>query len=116
MPEASGKDPLADRLAVLKAAYADRIPARLDEIEAAARELDKDGAGAREALTVVHALAHKLAGSGPTFGFAALGAACAEIEDRCFDVLDDGGEPTAGEPRQVADMVAGLRDAVGRES
>ena len=116
MAETGDKNALAERLAALKTAYAEKVPARLEEVEAAAKGLDKDGPPAREALEAIHALAHKLAGSGATFGFAALGAACVELDDYCFRFLEAGGEPAAEERRQVTDMVAALRAAAAGDS
>ena len=62
-----------------RAAYRNALPERLAEIESLWRQLLNGGAPA-EALATLERLAHSLAGSGATFGFAGLGEAARVLE------------------------------------
>ncbi len=62
-----------------RAAYAQGLPAKIAALHAALGELDEHGKPA--ALASAQAQAHKLAGSGGTFGFPAVSRAAAQIEN-----------------------------------
>ena len=68
-------DFLIETLERLRLEYAEMLPAKIDEVEAAANGLADKRSDAHEetALKDLRNLAHKLAGSGATFGLAALG-------------------------------------------
>ncbi len=90
----------------LRRYFANRLPARLDEIEealAAARAAGWTG----EPLRTAHRLAHSLRGAGETFGFPEVSAAARELER----VLE--GAVGEGEEREIGEVMARLRRAPG---
>ncbi|WP_345793666.1 diguanylate cyclase [Thauera sp. JM12B12] len=72
---------LAEQLAKLRAAYLVRLPVELAALQALAGAL-QGGEGDRASLEALHQRLHKLAGSGGTFGLAALSAAARALEQR----------------------------------
>ena len=72
---AKSSDFLIEMLERLRHEYAEILPAKIDEVEAAANGLADKRSDAHEetALKDLRNLAHKLARSGANFGFAALG-------------------------------------------
>jgi HPt (histidine-containing phosphotransfer) domain-containing protein len=82
-----------EKLASLKQAYLDGLPAKLDEVEAAAGAVMAAGAGplsgqGQEALETLKQLVHKLAGSGGTFGFPGISEAAEKAETACDAMLE----------------------------
>jgi HPt (histidine-containing phosphotransfer) domain-containing protein len=93
----SGRDDSVEAaLAALQAAYAAQVPAQVRSL------LDLLGVAAAcpEAAAEARRLAHRLRGTAGTYGFAAVGEACARIED-AFDA----GEPV---PLRLIDHLAAL--------
>ena len=72
---------LAEQLAKLRADYLARLPAELAALQALGDDLH-GGERARANLDALHQHLHKLAGSGGTFGLAALSAAARALEQR----------------------------------
>lgn len=91
--DASRQQDLAEQMAKLRAVYMARLPAELAELQALAGGL-QGGEGDRPSLEALYQRLHKLAGSGGTFGLAALGAAARVLEQRTrvwlAGALDDG--------------------------
>jgi chemotaxis protein histidine kinase CheA len=83
-------------LAVARADFAQRLPAKMDEVAKLVSEGSWDEA--RRAV-------HKLRGSAATYGFPALSAAAASIEDGLFVGLAGGGPPDVA-------AIAGMKDIV----
>ena len=106
-----GRADLERRLAELRAAFADKLDGRLGEIEAAVRSLAGGGDGAPQALRRLRDLAHKLAGTGATFGFAELGRDAGGLEDLCCSVLDRGDGPSRGDIEEIEGFLARLKSA-----
>jgi len=75
---------LNDKLQQLRAAYAEKLPAKGNEILNAAAPLRIGGKGnaaaIADALETVHTLAHKLAGSAATYGYEAIGITARHLE------------------------------------
>ena len=90
---ASRQQDLAEQMAKLRAVYMARLPVELAELQALAGGL-QGGEGDRPSLEALYQRLHKLAGSGGTFGLAALGAAARVLEQRTrvwlAGALDDG--------------------------
>jgi diguanylate cyclase (GGDEF)-like protein len=89
--------------------FADRLPARIAEIEAAHDAALRSG-WTGEPLRTFHRLAHSLAGAGATFGFSEVTAASKRLEALLKDTLGGGPPPADAE---VAELLARLR-APGR--
>jgi HPt (histidine-containing phosphotransfer) domain-containing protein len=84
---------MADAIALAVARFREKLPARIDEIEAAWRAAD---------LTRAEAAAHKLAGAGATFGV----PAATEIARRLEAAFAAGGADPS-----IASEIAALRKA-----
>lgn len=67
---------IADRLAPLRARFAERSARECDEIDAALRADPPD-------LAAAATLAHRIAGSGGTLGWPDISAAAIRLEDAC---------------------------------
>ncbi len=94
-----------DKLVALKAAFASRLPDKIQEIEDAASG----------PLEGVLALAHKLAGSAGTYGFGALGNAARNLEVACQETLDQPGVPTDSDLKHLQTCVDVLRKSLPGE-
>ncbi len=79
--DASQQKALAEQLAKLRADYLARLPDELAALQALAEGF-QGGERDRPGLEVLHQHLHKLAGSGGTFGLAALSAAARALEQR----------------------------------
>ena len=101
------------KLAELRAGFAEKLTERIDELSANLEDLAKaaDDAARMAALEDVRFVAHKLAGSGATFGFASVTDIAREMENACKDVLDgDVGYSPAFADRQF-ELCGRLREA-----
>jgi len=78
-----------DKLALLRQSYRDQLPTKIDEINEAARPpaID-DAAEIRRYLETLGGMAHKLAGSGATFGFPDISVAARCLEQGCEEALN----------------------------
>ena len=94
-------------LAALRDAYAASLPARLDELEALYRALCA-GAG-MQSLALLHAAAHKLAGSGGTFGFDGVGGAARRLEHMLRGWLTTAQVPDTTELLSLEPVLAEIR-------
>ena len=84
------KAKLPRKLEVLSVRFASGLDAKLAEIEIAAGGL-REGAPVDEskaALQALSGLAHRLAGSAGTFGFAALGRTALKLEILCLTIVE----------------------------
>jgi Hpt domain len=68
-------DLFAERLDGVRRRFAAKLPARLDEIDAALPELMGEGGSVAAAVYAAHRKVHDLCGIGPTLGFKATGQA-----------------------------------------
>ena len=87
---------LERQLAVLMSEYAGKLPAKFAAIDAAYRSAEAShwkAAGLEE----LHQLLHRLAGSGKTFGFAAVTDCSRQAEYMIKGWLERGAEPDHGE-------------------
>ncbi len=105
---------LEQRLAALQIAFAAKLDDRLGEIEAAVRPLAAAGGDTNQALRRLRDLAHKLSGSGATFGFADLGREAAGLESLCVSVLGQGDGPSPGDKEEIEGIVERLKSATDR--
>lgn len=85
------KDLLARRMAALKAEYERQLPDRIVELRAAYADADAatDDATCKAALVELRRIAHRLVGSGKTFGLPWVSETAAPIE-RVVDAIIDG--------------------------
>ena len=99
----------------MRADYLTRLPARIAELEDAAAPLTGDASpeAVRGAVGRLHALSHKLAGSGTTFGFPEVSKAARAIEDRCAVTANDETAVTTDDREELAALVGAL-SALGR--
>jgi len=80
---------IQDKLALLRQSYRDQLPTKIDEINKAARPPAIDNAAEiRRYLETLGGLAHKLAGSGATFGFPDISVAARSLEQGCEETLN----------------------------
>ena len=104
MPSSS----LARYMQTQRAQYAAELPGKIDALESALRQLGSPGGGnGKEAALLALAQAHKLAGSGGTFGFPLVSQAAASIEKVLFSGAGAPGFPDA---TASAALDAGLRE------
>jgi PAS domain S-box-containing protein len=104
MPSSS----LARYMQTQRAQYAAELPGKIDALESALRQLGSPGgSNGKEAALLALAQAHKLAGSGGTFGFPLVSQAAAGIEKVLFSGAGAPGFPDA---TARAALDAGLRE------
>ena len=102
---------IQDKLALLKKSYLDQLPAKSLEIEQAAVIADSLDEGAIKAsIESMKGMAHKLVGSGATFGFPGISEAARSIENTCSALLDS--EDWPDNPDFAKAMIDGLKKAV----
>ncbi|HYG61819.1 MAG TPA: Hpt domain-containing protein [Thermoanaerobaculia bacterium] len=88
--------------------FTDRLPARLEEIEAAWRQV-REGGWSRESLALFHRLAHSLAGACAMFDLAAMAATARELEHLLKRLAVEPGEVSE---RRIESLLDRLRQAV----
>lgn len=98
-----------DPLAALRAVYAKKLPDKMRELTVATQSLDGGDGGTASDL---RDLAHKLAGSAPTFGFPELGDAARQIERLC-DSVSNAGSMTDDDVADLTERVMALADQYG---
>lgn len=91
----------------LQRLYAERLPGKITEIDAAWRKIPRDGFDA-VALEEVQRHAHYLAGSGATFGFPGVSEAAGKMERLVEDMAPGGGPPSAELRAQFEEFLAVL--------
>ena len=94
-------------------AYAATLADKLDDLERAARPLREDAPRDQigRDLEAVRAMSHRLAGSGATFGFAALGRWARDLELLCDTILKDGAPPSPEQRDDIDGLLIILRRA-----
>ena len=102
---------VAERLAKLRQSYAESLPSKIDEIESI---VDSFQAGTscgfdEPCLGELRSCAHKLAGAGATFGFAAMGDTAREIELLAHGILNSENPPTGEATSKILQLVSTLR-------
>lgn len=105
-------DAVQRQLALLRQSYADKLPDRVAEIEAAAAPLREAGAGgdaAARAVDTLQALSHKLTGSAGTFGFAIVSQTARRLERRCASVMRGAAPLTPAVQAEILDLLRELR-------
>lgn len=94
----------------LRRAFLDRVPALADEATYALEGLARD-VSSRDSLLSLRIAFHKFAGSGGTYGFAALAATATEAEKRCMSHLEAGSNPSATELEAWKHQISLIRAA-----
>ncbi|MSO85379.1 MAG: response regulator [Rhodospirillales bacterium] len=98
---------LQEKLAKLKAGFAEALPARLAEIAAAHAALAGfHGSGQAAALKALVGHAHKLAGSAATFGFPEVGNASRALDVHGAGLLKSSAPLDPGSLDRIAELVA----------
>jgi diguanylate cyclase (GGDEF)-like protein len=95
------------QLAVLRQEYGDLVPSKVKEISTAWESLAPHEVD-WEALRTIHRQVHNLAGSGATFGFAALSRTARGLEDLLEEVISSGVPPSPAGREEIARRVASL--------
>lgn len=109
---AQDKAALKERLEQLRTAFAEKLSARLTEIDEAATvflgaEAEAEG---RARLEVLRGLAHKLAGSAGTFGYSQVGDSARALEQLCLPLLDGPAVADPGWRQKATALLAKLHD------
>ena len=105
---ARGPGALIETLERLRHDYAETLPAKIEEVAAVARML-AEGARDDAALADLRNLAHKLAGSGATFGFSEMGETARKLEHLSDIALDHGGPLSDRSRQEILDSVVALQ-------
>lgn len=101
---------LHEQLQVLHESYAARLPEKIAQIEETWQIL-VTGECNGEGLKALHRMVHSLAGSGPTFGFAAVGEAARVLEVFLKSILNNSTVPVEVHCTQIAELLNDLRQA-----
>ena len=97
-------DDFDSRLGVLRNRFLDRARMESEVLDAIAGDIDGGGAGAKVG-PLIRGIAHRLAGAGGTFGFAAISLCAAELQDFVSAVPDS---------PDIADACRALADEIRR--
>ena len=105
---------MEEKLAALRAQYANKIDERVDELVEIVNRIDKaSGDEQREIISEMKNATHKLAGSGATFGFPDVTTLARDMEHKCIAILE--GEAVtvpSGFGDQLLAECEGIRTAV----
>ncbi|MFT6583810.1 MAG: DNA-binding response OmpR family regulator, partial [Alphaproteobacteria bacterium] len=103
------------RVQKIREDYAARLPAQLDEIESLANALNvaRDKEDSLNILKAIHANAHKLSGSGATFGFDEVSDFASILEQLTQVALTRDKDVSAEIQSQVTQFLVELREAAG---
>ncbi|NQV48123.1 MAG: diguanylate cyclase [Rhodospirillaceae bacterium] len=102
-----------DKIALLKNIYLEQLPGRLAEIEQAfSISSSSEPDDARQSLKSLSALAHKLAGSGATFGFPKISETAKAFENGCEMILETGDLTTDRSINAVSGWMSSLRKSM----
>ena len=96
----------------LRKEYAVRLPARIGEIEEAWGRMRKAG-GQTSAARELHGLAHRLTGSGATYGRQEIGRAAGELARELETLIAREAPPQGELCARIDSLVGALREAVG---
>ena len=104
---------LETRLAALRASFAENLTERLDALEAALQGLDASNSltDVLAALKEVRNIAHRLAGSGTTFGFPEVTRIARDVETLAERLLADKAAPQPSDSDRLAAFLTEFRDA-----
>ncbi len=105
-------DPLSQKIAILRAEYAAKLPGRIAEIEQVWSRLLAAGHPAAELDDLVRTV-HGIAGSGAIFGMAAVSGAARELEVYLESIRARGGPVGTAQKERAAALIAALKDAAG---
>ena len=99
------------QLAQLRRAFAQKLPRRMEELTEAAAVLDAapSSEAALEAVVLVGLLAHRLAGTAGTFGYAELGNLARRLEHLCDRLHAQASMPPHDQLHTVEDLIQQLR-------
>ncbi len=96
-----------DRMAALAKRFADALPEKIsfvrEQLDVLEQETDTDGTISR-----LRYEAHRLAGTGATFGFDGISHVARALERVIDDVVDGGGVPSSADVARIHDLVADL--------
>ena len=101
------KPTLEERLSVLREAYRQQVPAKLNEISALWSSLNT-GDWDWDIAHKIHLRTHTLAGSAPTFGFVKLGQNARRIEHLCKQWIDNNKAPSEDERNKTSAILTVL--------
>lgn len=105
---------MEEKLALLRAGYAEKLGARIDELASHLEDMSQagdDDAARLGALDQVRQEAHKLAGSGATFGFPAVTDVARQMESACKEVLNGASGYSSGFAERQYELCGRLREA-----
>lgn len=108
--QVNSMESLQEQLQVLHNSYAARLPEKIGQIEETWEAL-VTGECNGEGLKALHRMVHSLAGSGPTFGFAAVGEAARTLEIFLKSILKNGTAPAEVHRTQIAELLTDLQQA-----
>jgi chemotaxis protein histidine kinase CheA len=108
-------DIFAERLAKIRDRFVAALPSKIDESDAALPLVAGDGPANVEAVAETYRRLHGIAGTGPTIGFAATGAAAREAEAVLIEAYRGQRALTADEARLLGDALLALRRAAQGE-
>lgn len=99
------------RFAALRSQFFDRLGERIDTLDALAAGLEPGTPAetAETSLREIREIAHKLSGSGGTFGFPGISLAARDLEETVDRVVTQGNPTDAPECQRVRDLIARLR-------
>ena len=104
-----------DRMAALSKRFADALPEKIsfvrEQLDVLEQETDTDGT-----MTRLRYEAHRLAGTGATFGFDGISHVARALERVIDDVLDGGGTPSASDVARIHHLVVDLAGEADKAS
>lgn len=104
----------AAQLKVLSAAYAEQLPAQLEAVDQAWRQLPP-GAWDEDGGLAMHRMVHGLSGSGKIFGFALLGEAARQLEAELLTLALARTAPGAAQHEHIGRLLRNLRFAAAAD-
>jgi len=112
-----GKKEFSERLNKLKQSFLDSLPERLSRIDSASEVIALESSSLVElhqALKLLQAKAHDLAGAAGTFGFSELTESACEAEQGCLDLLASNGTPSFADRQMMSELLVALRECGAR--
>ncbi len=107
----SDQEDIKKKLDQLKRAYLTALPGKNEEIETAAASVRGDpfSPEALEGLQALYQQAHKLSGSGGTFGMQEISDLAGELETACLAMQES---PTPDQWQKIEGLLEKLRDVI----
>jgi len=93
-----------------RAAFVERLPTQLSEAREALESLSST-AGSDEALTSLHRVFHKVAGSAGTYLFDEIARVATDAESLCRRLMDRGGSPETDHVDELARYIVRIDSA-----